>query len=106
MKLYAADSKTESERQDSDDVTITDTPTDNNTQPRYTHRIYQRNYNLKNTERVNRENDIALRNLKQRPQPQDHINFSHQNQNLHQKTKDFREPKKKSNSILILLTVC
>ena len=60
MKLYAADSKTESERQDSDDVTITDTSTDNNTQPRYTHRIYQRNNNLKNTERVNRENDIAL----------------------------------------------
>ena len=38
----------------------------------------------------------------QRPQPQDYNNFSQQNPNSRQKTKDFREQKKKSNSILIL----
>ena len=102
----------QSESEDSDDITITDTSTDNNTEPGYTYRICQQNDNLKqvnktknkNTERVNRGNDIPVRNLKQKPQ--DYINFSHQNQNPHQKTKDFREPKKKSNSILILPTAC
>ena len=114
MKLYITDSITESESEDSDDITITDTSTDNNTRPGYTDRIYQRNDSLKQvnktknkiTERINRGNDIPGRNLKQRPQPQDYNNFSQQNPNPHQKTKDFRELKKKSNSILILLTAC
>ena len=43
-----------------------------------------------------------MRNVKQRPQPQDYNNFSQQNRNPHKKTKDFKELKKKSNSILIL----
>ena len=50
---------------------------------------------------VNRGNDIRVGNVKQRPQAQDYNNFSQQNPNIHQKTKDFRELKKKSNSILI-----
>ena len=54
------------------------------------------------TENVNRGNDIRLRNVKQIPQPQDYNNFSQQNPNHHQKAKDFRELKKKPNSILIL----
>ena len=45
--LYITDSNTESESEDSDDITITDTLTDNNTQTGYTHRIYQRNDDLK-----------------------------------------------------------
>ena len=111
MKLDITDSITESESEDSDDITITDTSTDNNTRPGYTHRIYQRNDSPKQvnktknkiTETINRGNDIPGRNLKQRPHPQD---FSQQNPNPHQKTKDFKELKKKSNSILILLTAC
>ena len=59
----------ESEREDSVDVTITDTSTD------YTRRICQRNNNLKEvhktktkiTENVNRGNDIRVGNVKQRP---------------------------------------
>ena len=97
----------QSEIEDSDDITITDTSTDNSTQLGYTYPICQRNDNLKqvnktkkkNTERVTRGNDNPVRNLKQRPQPQDYINFSYQNPNAHQKIKDFRELKKKSNSI-------
>ena len=54
------------------------------------------------TENVNRGNGIRVRNVKQRPQPQDYNNFSQQNPNPHQKTNDFRELKKKSNIILIL----
>ena len=54
------------------------------------------------TENVNRGNGIRVRNVKQRPRPQDYNNFSQQNPNPHQKTKDFRELKKKSNIILIL----
>ena len=54
------------------------------------------------TENVNRGNDIRVRNVKQIPQPQDYNNFSQQNPNHHQKTKDFRELKKKPNSILTL----
>ena len=65
----------ESEREDSVDVTITDTSTDNNTRPDYTRRIYQQNNNLKKvyktktkiTENVNRGNDIRVGNVKQRP---------------------------------------
>ena len=87
-----------------------DASTDNSMQPDYTHRIYQRNNNLKVvnktknkiTKNVNRGNDIRVGNIKQRPQFQDYNNFSQQNPNPHQKTKDFRELKKKSNSILIL----
>ena len=71
--LYITDSNTESESEDSDDITITDPSTDNNTQPDYTHRIYQRNDDLKEvnktkskiTEYVNRGNDIRIRNVKQ-----------------------------------------
>ena len=70
--------------------------TDNNRQPGHTHRTHRRN--------ANRGNNIRVRNAKQRlqPQPQDYNKFSQQNPNPHQKTKDFRELKKKSNSILIL----
>ena len=39
--LYIIDSNTESESEDSDDITTTDDSTDNNTRPDYTHRIYQ-----------------------------------------------------------------
>ena len=93
--LYITDSNTDSERDDSDDITITDTPTDNNREPGHTHRSHQRN--------VNRGNDTRVRNAKQRPQPQpqDYNNFSQENLNPHQKAKDFRELKKKPNSILI-----
>ena len=71
--LYITDSNTESESEDSDDITITDTLTDNNTQTGYTHRIYQRNDDLKEvnkpkskiTEYMNRGNDIRIRNVKQ-----------------------------------------
>ena len=114
MKLYIIESITESEIEDSDDITITDTSTNNNTQPGYTHRIYQSNNSLKQvnktkskiTERVNGGNDISVRNLKQRLQPQDYSNFSQQNPNPHQKIKEFRVLKKKSNSILNFLTAC
>ena len=54
------------------------------------------------TEIVNTGNDNQVRNVKQKPQSQDYNNFSQQNPNPYQKTKDFRELKKKSNSILIL----
>ena len=40
------------------------------------------------TENVNRGNDIRVRNVKQIPQPQGYNNFSQQNPNHHQKTKD------------------
>ena len=78
--------------------------------PGYTHRIYQWSYDLekvnktknKITENVNRGNGIPVQNVKQGPQPQNYNNFSQQNPNPHQKTKDFRELMKKSNSILIL----
>ena len=54
------------------------------------------------TENVNRGNGIPVINVKQRPQPQNYNNFSQQSPIPHQKTKDFRELMKKSNSILIL----
>ena len=82
--FYITDSNIESESEDSDDITITDTSTDNNLRPGYTHRIYQWNYNLekvnktknKITENVNRGNGIPVINVKQRPQPQNYNNFS------------------------------
>ena len=55
--LYIIDSNTDSERDDSDGITITDTPTDNNRQPGHTHRSHQRN--------VKRGNDTRVRNAKQ-----------------------------------------
>ena len=108
--LYITDSNTESESEDSDDITITDSSTDSNRRPGYIHRIYQGNDNLKQvnktknkiTENGYRGSDIRVRNVKQRPHRQDYNNFSQQNPNPHQKTKDLRELKKKSNSILIL----
>ena len=114
MKLDIIESTTESEIEDSDDITITDTSTNNNTRPGYTHRIYQSNDSLKQvnktkskiTEIVHRGNDIAVRNLKQRRRPEDYNNFSQQKPDPHQKTKEFRELKKKSNSILNFLTAC
>ena len=54
------------------------------------------------TKNVNRGNDIRVWNVKERPQSQDYNNFSQQNSNPDQKTKDFRELKKKSNSTLII----
>ena len=54
------------------------------------------------TENVNRGNDSRVRNVKQRPKPQNCNNFLQQNTNPHQMTNDFRELKKKSNSIWIL----
>ena len=39
--FYITDSNIESVSEDSDDITITDTSTDNNLRPGYTHRIYQ-----------------------------------------------------------------
>ena len=67
--LYISDSNTEIESEDSDDISTTDTSTDSNTRPAYTHRIHQRNDNLKKvnktknkiTKNVNRSNDIRVR---------------------------------------------
>ena len=70
--LCISDSNTEIKNEDSDDISTTDTSTDNNTRPAYTHRIRQRNDNLKKmnktknkiTKNVNRSNDIRVRNGK------------------------------------------
>ena len=71
--LCISDSNTEIKSEDSDDISTTDTSTDNNTRPAaYTHRIRQRNDNLKKmnktknkiTKNVNRGNDIRVRNGK------------------------------------------
>ena len=59
--LYITDSNTESESEDSDDITITHTSTDNNRRPGYTHRIYQRNDNLK---QVNEKKKKITENVK------------------------------------------
>ena len=49
---YITDSNTESESEDSDDITTTDISTDSNTRPGYTHRIHQENDNLKEVNKV------------------------------------------------------
>ena len=66
--IYITDSNTENESEDSDDTTTTDASTDNNTRLDSTHRIYQRNNNLKEvnktknkiTKNVNIGNDIRV----------------------------------------------
>ena len=87
-------------------ITTTDTSTGKNGRPSYTHWIQQRNDNLKEankiTKNVNRGNGIRVRNEKQRSQPQNYNNISQQGPNLHEKTTDLREIKKKSNNILFL----
>ena len=55
MKLYITDSTTGNEIEDSDDITITDTSTDNNTWPVYIHQICQQNENLKQVNKTKKK---------------------------------------------------
>ena len=70
--IIITDSNTESESENSDDITTRHTSTDNNTRSGYTHRIYQRNDNLKEVNKTKNKitinvytgNDIRLGNGK------------------------------------------
>ena len=70
--IIITDSITESESENSDDITTRDTSTDNNTRSDYTHRIYQRSDNLKKVNKTKNKitinvytgNDIRLGNGK------------------------------------------
>ena len=50
--LHITDSNTESENEASDDITTTDSSTENNARPGYTHRIHQLNDNLKEVNKI------------------------------------------------------